>query len=427
LFVPSESALSDDEALATYRDVWPTVVREAFERNAGSRTVLGLSGGLDSRAIAASAVDVGIRPLAYTYGDDRNRETLVARQVARRLRLAHVTIPVTNDRLLVRAEAIAARLDGAHGPAEMYESWFADRLRSFADVIVNGLAGGPLWGDDKAVGLNEPDAVLSRTVERYTSDAIAVAPFLLAHDANDLADGLRSWLAESMSDWDFSARADTAVYWRLANRQLRWGNMLVNALRRDGLRIEAPFLDARFLHFAARLNAQQRLNGRLYLRVHREVLASTANIGRSDDGNSPRHLNHVYWSGEQSYLTQLASLTREHPIAGARRVLRRAAQLGAEALLRYSGPSAAANRFVMLSSVFPADMWVRNRNSYADRLTDLLERTVGAHPLLSDEHVTATVAEVRAGHPTASATTMAKGLFDMKRGSRGRDTMLSLT
>lgn len=409
LFVPSSEAMTDGQALAAFAELWPRLVGEVFERNAGSRTVLALSGGLDSRAIATAGADLGIGHLSYTYGGQRNRETAVASQIARRLELTHLTIPITDERRLVRAEAIAERLDGAHGPGEMYESWFADVLRSFADVVVNGLAGGPLWGDDAALGLSDPAAALSRTIDRYGGEPAAVARFLRGHDAGDVAEVLRSGLAESMSSWDFGGRSDTAVYWRIANRQLRWGNMLVSGLRREGLRLEAPFLDGRFLRFAAALSAGQRLNGRLYLRVHREILTRTADIPRSDDGNSPARLNHVYWSGQASHVSQLAALARDHPVAGIRRGWRQASRMGTARLHGRGGPSGPADRLATAASVFPAEVWVRDRGGgYAQRLADLLDRARGTSALLSDEHLDRAAEGIRRGRPTASAATLGK-------------------
>lgn len=407
LFVPSGNPMTDDEALTTFREVWATVIRDVFDRNAGNRAVLGLSGGLDSRAIATASAGLGIRPMTYTYGDDGCHETAVATRVANRLEFPHLVIPVTDDRLLARADGIAGLLDGAHGPAEMYESWFIDVLRSFADVVVNGLAGGPLWGDDKALGLLNQEDAIRHTSERYAGDTAAVLAFLNV-GAEDLALTIRSAIADSMSRWDFSARADTAVYWRLANRQNRWGNMLGSALRRDGLRLETPFLDSRFLQFAARLTPSQRMNGRLYLRVHREVLARTADIGRSDDGNSPRNLSHVYWSGEFSYATQLVRLTARHPIAGARRASRRSFEAGAERLRHRSGIAGPADRLAMRSRVFPADAWLRCRPAYANRLADLLERSLGTHPILSDDAITLAVPEIRDGNPPAPAASLSR-------------------
>lgn len=401
LFVPSDLAMTDDEAVATFRQIWPAVVFDLFERNEGSRTALGLSGGLDSRAIAAGMAALNLRPLSYTYGDDFRRETMAARRVAMRLELPHLTIPVVDDRLLRGADGIAARLDGAHGPAEMYESWFADLLRSIADVVVNGLAGGPLWGDDKAVGLIGPEAVLHHMVARYSRDAAAVVPFLATADVDTVLSSVRTAIIDSMSAWDFSTRADTAVYWKVANRQMRWGNMLVSALRRAGLQIEAPFLDGRFLRFAARLTPRQRTNGALYLRVHREVFERTADIGRSDDGNSPRSLSHVYWSGDASYTRQLAALTRNHPVAAARRALRHSLQVGAETLAR-GGLTRPADRVGSRASVFPAETWLRTGGTYADRLADLVGSAVGAHPMLDDDFIDRSAVGIRKGHAPAS-------------------------
>lgn len=407
LFVPSDLAMTDDEAVATFRHVWPAVASDLFERNAASRTALALSGGLDSRAIAVGSAALKLRPLAYTYGDDFRRETMAARRVAMRLELPHLTIPVVDDRLLHGVDGIAARLDGAHGPAEMYESWFADLLRSIADVVINGLAGGPLWGDDKAVGLVGRDAVLHHMVARYSRDAAAVVPFLATAGVDAVLECVRTGILDSMSAWDFSSRADTAVYWKVANRQMRWGNMLVNALRRAGLQIEAPFLDGRFLRFAARLTPRQRANGSLYLRVHREVFERTADIGRSDDGNSPRSLSHVYWSADASYARQLVALTRNHPVAAGRRALRRSIQVGADALAQ-GGLTRPADRVANRASVFPAETWLRTGGTYADRLADLVGRAVGAHPMLDDDFIDRSAVGIRTGHAPASAVTLGR-------------------
>lgn len=405
LFVPSSESLSDDAVLATFTDVWPRIIDDAFE--GPGRTSLGLSGGLDSRAIAEAAVGRSHHPITYTYGVEPAREAVVGARVARVLRLPHLAVPVSNERLLPDALASTQLLDGAHSPSEMYELWFADLLRRFTDSIVNGLAGGPLWGDDKALGLADPAEVLARQFKRYVPEVRSVKPLLSDDLAADAEDTIHRSLSDSLGVWDLSARPDMVIYWKIANRQLRWGNMLVNALRRAGLHTQAPFLDSRFLALASRLTPAQRTNGNLYLRVHREVFPRTASIRRSDDGNAPRALDHVYWSGESSYGQQLANLITHHPVSGVRRGL----HLSGRALLsRPDLPPAlrrVADREAERGSVFPADQWVRSSRRYADRLAALLEIDCTSD-LLSSRAVAEAASGLRSGRPTIPALTLGK-------------------
>ncbi|HSN43410.1 MAG TPA: asparagine synthase C-terminal domain-containing protein [Propionibacteriaceae bacterium] len=405
LFVPSADSLSDDDVVAAFAEIWPDVIGDAV--GGPDRMTLGLSGGLDSRAIAEMAVGLGHRPVTYTYGAADTREAAVAARVAGVLGLPHLNVPISDDRLLANSHATLPLLDGAHSASEMYELWFADLLRSSTDVVVNGLAGGPLWGDDKAVGLTDPAAVLDRQWKRYASEVLTITPFLSADLREGAEDVIRRSLAESLGAWDLAARPDMVIFWKIANRQLRWGNMLTTALRRAGLRTEAPFLDSRFLTLAARLTPDQRRNGRLYLRVHREVFPSTAGLGRSDDGNAPRWLDHVYWSGESSFVHQLGVLASHHPISGIRRGWRLGTQVAFSRLRSQFSVSGPADHEDARRAVFPSDVWLRTRRPYAERLIDLLEAGQGCS-LISTDAVSQAVDGIRSGNPTVPALTLGK-------------------
>lgn len=159
LYVPSDEAMSDDDAIAGFRELWPTILDDMHDRVSGHRTMLGLSGGMDSRAVAVGVHELGWSPLTYTYGSARNREAQIARRVAERLELPHLQVPIADEALLRNADRIVDVLDGAHSAGEMYELWFDDTLRSVSDVIINGLIAGPLWGDDKTTGLTDRRAI----------------------------------------------------------------------------------------------------------------------------------------------------------------------------------------------------------------------------------------------------------------------------
>jgi asparagine synthase (glutamine-hydrolysing) len=408
LYVPSDDVMTDSEAIAEFQALWPEIVGDMHDRTSELRTVLGLSGGLDSRTIAVGAQAIGWRLLTYTYGTSRNHETRTAASVAERLQLSHLQIPIADDRLLRNAGRIIDVLDGAHSPGEMYELWFDDTLRSFADVVINGLVSGPLWGDDKTMGLTDRDAISGHLRRRFAGALAAARPFVGDGISHELPQIIGSGIDRSLEGWDFDRRRDMTLFWKQANKLLRWGSMLTNSMRRSGLRLEAPFLDHRFLRFAARLTPDQRLNGRLYLRVHREVLGVTADIERSDDGNSPARLNHVYWSGERSFAAQMAGLAKRHPVSGVRRGTRRALDVAAAQVRARTGLSGYADSRDDRASVFPAELWARTRPVYAERLAALLDSAQGATSLLSDESIGAAADALRRGRPTASPLVLSR-------------------
>ncbi|WP_165962771.1 asparagine synthase-related protein [Occultella glacieicola] len=407
LFAPSDDALNDSEAIEEFGRVWRAVIGDIATRTTDERPLLGLSGGLDSRAIAVQAADLGFRPMSYTYGSTVTYEGRVAARLAADLELPHTMIPVSDTDVLRDAPDAFFLLDGAHSPAEMYELWFRNRLTNLTSTVINGLAGGPLWGDDKGLGVRGADQALDRQWHRYAGEARVIGRLLDPGFGTDLPTMVRSGLADSMSAWDMDARGDMVIFWKFANRQTRWGGMLINSLRRIGIRTEAPFLDARFLKFAARLSMDQRRNGNLYLRAHRELFSRAAGIPRSDDGNSPNGLDHVYWSGDSSFLSQLAGLTRTHPVSGARRALRRAQQVGAEWVSSRTPFDAPARAVEVRRSVFPADLWLRTRPAYSERLLAILEGAA-ANPIFSAPALESAIRSVQHGRPEVGALTLAK-------------------
>lgn len=408
IFVPGPAHGDSPTTVREFDEIWSQVIGDAFERSRSARALIGLSGGLDSRIVAAQWVRAGGHPIAYTYGDVAAYEVRVASALASRLDIPHLRVPVSDDDLLAGSDVAIHLLDGAHAPTQMYELWFGDRLRSVADVIVNGLGGGTLMGDDKLMGLADIGTQVKRVWSRYESDVSEAAPFVSGRTRDDMAAIVRTSIARSFDPFSEIERADSGIYWRIANRQFRWGNMFHSALRRIGIRPETPFLDGRFLAYAARLTPEQRLNGVLYLSIQRSLFPETADLPRSDDGNSPAHLDHAYWSGERSFLAQLIELGTRHPLSAARRGYRRAADQAARRLSRLDALADLSHRVRARKDVFPADVFIRERPIYGLRLADALEAAKGTTPLLDDEVIDRAVQAVRARQPAHSASAMGR-------------------
>lgn len=407
LYTPSHDSMSDDEAVRAFAGVWSALTGDMLERSAAQRMAFGLSGGLDSRAIAVECVRLGGRPHAFTYGSSATRPARVAIEIARLLQLDHTLLPVTDDRLMTSPVEKALLLDGAHSPAEMYELWFAPTLRQLADVVVNGHGGGPLWGDEKALGIPDRGSLLGALGRRFRPEAQALVKYLDPEAACSVSETLRTSLTDSLEEWDIDSRPDMVSFWNVHNRQFRWGHMVSTALRRSGLRLEAPFMDSRFLHFSARLSPEQRMNGTLYLRAHRELFAETARVPRSDDGNTPSRLNHLYMSGDRSYTRQFADIAAKHPLSAARRVFGRAQDGLAHHLEGIHAFSSLANAHTSRRSVFTADVWLRSNHGYRERLLEFLTSAPAA-PLISSTAVDRAVDELRRGTARGGALRLAR-------------------
>ncbi|ACV80767.1 asparagine synthase [Nakamurella multipartita DSM 44233] len=407
LYLPSDDRMSDDGAIAEFETVWSTVMVDMAGRIGTKRAGLGLSGGLDSRAIAGGCVDHGFRPATFTYGNVHTNEGRVSSHVAEVLGLDHTIIPVRQDCLLRDTSRAVSLLDGAHSPAEMYELWFCDVLRNFADVVINGLDGDVFWGNDKALGVVGSDGILHAQLRRYGPELARLREFLAPDFGNWATDQFTRSLDESMTEWDLSSRADMVVFWRIYNRQLRWGNALTTALRRSGLRTELPFRDSRFLRFSARLTPAQRRNGQLYLETHRRLFSQISGIARSSDGNAPDHLDHVYWSGESPYTRQLARLAMRHPVSAARRAARQLEKVAVNRSPDWLPLVPWKNRSVSRSSIFPADLWLRTSRIYRERLLELLESSPTLS-IFSSLAIDQFADSIRSGQANSGALLLAK-------------------
>ena len=108
---------------------------EAVRRQAGSGRVIGvtLSGGLDSRCVAAAAVQSGLSPRTFTWGEDQCYDRLYAARIARVLGTEHQDCPYEYDTLAERFEDGIAVTEGMCNTFDMH---FLAHLHIIAGVDV---------------------------------------------------------------------------------------------------------------------------------------------------------------------------------------------------------------------------------------------------------------------------------------------------
>ncbi len=119
-----------------------------------------LSGGLDSRAIAAAAAREGVAVDVGTFGDPDCIDLPVATEVAKRLGLPQVVTLLELDGAQACEERVWAATDGTGGPASAPGSP-TDAAWAGCARLLSGTSGDVIWGDTPLPGPS-PSARLKR-------------------------------------------------------------------------------------------------------------------------------------------------------------------------------------------------------------------------------------------------------------------------
>jgi asparagine synthase (glutamine-hydrolysing) len=110
------------------------------------RYVAGLSGGLDSRLVAAVAARNVPDLKVWTFGAAGALDMVVAAEVARRLGIDHLTFPTVPEHVPENADLYSATVDGSASIDFAYGVERTRVLREHADIVLNGFAGDVLLG-----------------------------------------------------------------------------------------------------------------------------------------------------------------------------------------------------------------------------------------------------------------------------------------
>lgn len=130
---------------------------------------LSLSGGYDSRLLAAMTVERGHRPLSITFGASYTREARAAAEIARLLGLPHRSTPYRDDIILGQLDRLTGWLEGCCDLSTGQMSAVADfhlppvrMIQGFAgDLIAGSFAARVKAGDDTS------HEAMARSILRY--------------------------------------------------------------------------------------------------------------------------------------------------------------------------------------------------------------------------------------------------------------------
>ncbi len=106
-----------------------------------------LSGGLDSRLIAALLCRAGRTPRAYTFGSLHSADCRAAQRVAQTLKFEHNLQPTTATALAITLEEAVQLTDGMVPITHFHGTELLATLADAHSLEWNGFAGDALWGD----------------------------------------------------------------------------------------------------------------------------------------------------------------------------------------------------------------------------------------------------------------------------------------
>jgi asparagine synthetase B (glutamine-hydrolysing) len=234
-------------------DEYHRLLEQAVGRCArDARVLLPISGGLDSRSLAAVMPD-DVPVQSYSYGYSQNSvETAIAAEVARVKNLpftAHVIRPYLFDRL----REVVIALHGCQDVTQTRQVCLSDWLAAHGDVVLTGLWG-DVWCDQ--MGLADglpPDTTL--TCFAYRKFRKRGSDWLLKHVAGPQLglSSLDEWLMaqidaglkayEHIEDLDFRLKAYKTDQWGF-----RWSNASLRAFEL-GAEPRVPYYDSDLVDF----------------------------------------------------------------------------------------------------------------------------------------------------------------------------------
>jgi hypothetical protein len=137
--------------------LWELLVEAVDEAMAGvERVGVALSGGLDSRAVAAAALSRRPQSLLATFGDPGVPDLARARLVARRLGGRHLVSVLPLDCALLTEARVWEATGGLGGPASAPGAFTDPSWAGDMDVLLSGMSGDVLWGDTGLKGPSPP-------------------------------------------------------------------------------------------------------------------------------------------------------------------------------------------------------------------------------------------------------------------------------
>ncbi len=227
--------------------------------SSGARVGCMLSGGMDSRTIAAEAAALGASPTAITFGTPGSPDVQLAGQVAGVLGLRHLVFRLDPVRVADALPEAALVTGGTTGIAHLAGHATNLEIAAEADVILSGMCGDVIMG-------NVPADIPSRPARAARGLPDLQARLLMAQEFRQA--GEKEYQASIEADAsNYPEGTGLAVIYTFESMRCRWQRMTLSGVvsRRIDTAVLLPFFHQPLLETAFALPRELRQHQAAYL------------------------------------------------------------------------------------------------------------------------------------------------------------------
>jgi asparagine synthase (glutamine-hydrolysing) len=255
----------------TYVAVYGSLLDRAVERcmQGSQRKGIFLSGGYDSRAVAA-AIQPHHKPIpAFTFGQAQSRDVRFAKLLASRLGLDHIALTDTGPYLYPNCRSIVWRTEGMISFVNTTSIRYHSRMKQEMDVVLTGFlgefGGSHIW----------PRLLLARTraqaiqaiFDRFLSARLPVVKRIFQPAFfQRVFDEVQSRFHASFERVENDHPSNIADSWNLIHVQPR-STYHAPSIDRYLMEMRAPMMDAELIDFLLTIPPRARLEQRVYKKM----------------------------------------------------------------------------------------------------------------------------------------------------------------
>lgn len=285
-----------------------------------------LSGGYDSRSVAASIRSHHLPIVAFTFGEPESRDMQIAPVLARRLGLTHVPLPPQRPYLYPNAAAVVWRTEGLISFANATSVQFHDLMSKDVDIFLTGFlgefSGSHTW--PALLMARSRKAIITAIHSRFVAPRIDRARAVMRPEMFARAhEEAHERFMRSFEDIDNDIPMDVADAWNFTFLQ-PGGTFQTPSVDRHRLEMRAPHLDLDLVEFLMTIPPSARIEQRVYKRM----IASAYPVIRDIPcANSMQPIEPRFWI---EFPLMAARLAGRKALGPALRLLGREDRLGRE-------------------------------------------------------------------------------------------------
>jgi asparagine synthase (glutamine-hydrolysing) len=281
-----------NRSLESYLEEFKELMKRAVGCRVKDKKEVGvfLSGGLDSRLIAAFASETSTPIITFTFGAKGCIQQKIAKQIAERLGVPNIFLEIPPDFIARYASSIVHKGDGLVRIRDCHFVAILELIRKKVSTILLGTAGGELFGQTlpaKIFSLREKEELITYLFEKKTIPySEEFQKVFLNSFYDEVKDKISQDFYQTFEGVDFASMIDIAHYWEIVHYLPRY---IFQAFQYYNWYVEArhPFLDNDLVDFAFSLPSSFKLNENLLQKALNFCFPSLSDIPSEHTGVPP--------------------------------------------------------------------------------------------------------------------------------------------